>query len=313
MAIEGAVGVAVMAVSGGTALIALGVVAGVGGAAGGLWYLYKTYSAAPKNNAPEIPLENNLRRDPIIPPIKKSKAEPIIESTKEAIKKIINGYSEYACSDYERFPHVAKSEKINEIKTRYLSYKKHVHKHMFETQANVIAAKPGQYSINQLTTVEKLIDNAKSACCTTFAMSAAAKLRKHFQNLRIEIVSSKPTKGGSAHCFLLINREEIEGENSEKLSPKETWGDNVLVIDPWLVSLGQEGVYTTSDYYMKTYLNNEKLNRNFDSNNAQLVSTNPSYERSLQFSKSLLKPVNNEQNQHNLPPSSADRRFVRNT
>jgi hypothetical protein len=180
------------------------------------------------------------------------------------LDNILDQYQTYACSDAATYAHCMKPGKQDEIQNRY----KHIPEHIkrLEAQANSSAQpdpKTKQYTISQITRISKLIDSAKSGCCTTLAISAAQKIITLFPDLRVEIVGSKVERGMTAHCFILINRKPIQGELSGEVSPRRSWGNDVLIIDPWLVSLGWKGVFKANDYPFSGFL--ENLTSFFDS------------------------------------------------
>lgn len=147
----------------------------------------------------------------------------------ETISKI---YCEYACSDYLRFEHViapekknwviAKSQAVTEIRSQYemianMSAHPNIHTH--------------QFSKEQIQQIANDIDKAKSACCTTFAISLAQKFLSLTTSLNFKIVTHP--NGMNSHCYISLT----------------TPTDAVFLLDPWLASLGWgHGVYSKQAY-----------------------------------------------------------------
>jgi len=98
----------------------------------------------------------------------------------------------------------------------------------------------------------KIWDN-KAGCCTTFAVALFAKLAPTAgtKGPRIEIVSVGAGSSGT-HVFLVVGRSAGgDGVKPNRFGkggsfPKcANWGDDAVVLDPWLMSLGHDGVNET--------------------------------------------------------------------
>ncbi len=126
------------------------------------------------------------------------------------------------------------------------------------------------YTVEKIKTAADNIDSARSAVCTTFAVSGANKLLELQKNpefkdkiKRIEIIARKLGHRGT-HCYVIINRKE-----GSELSKPATWGDETLIVDPWLSSLQNPSVYKPAEYELTGFLGG-KLECNFDSTNPNL-------------------------------------------
>lgn len=176
------------------------------------------------------------------------------------LEQTLSCFETYGCSDAPRFPKCIQEEKRSEILTRYANIPNH--KLLFEAQANSNATleQGKHYEDSRINRIANLIDKATSGCCTTLAISAVHKLLKlvdeELPGHRIEMVSS--SHGMGSHCFIIFDRagegdQDLAGSNPNT----QAWGRNVLIIDPWVQSLGHgRGVYTLENYPFKYYLTN---------------------------------------------------------
>ncbi len=164
------------------------------------------------------------------------------------LKDYIEKYKTYACSDSKSYSHCIFPGKEAEVQERYRNKPEHILKAEALANATMLNPRTFQYSHNAIARVGNLIDKAKSGCCTTLAISALNTLLIHNPQMRYQLVAS-PVVEGTAHCFLLVADQQ----------------GNVLIVDPWLASLGWEGVFTQEDYPFQDYFSN--LECYFDSNN----------------------------------------------
>ena len=164
------------------------------------------------------------------------------------LKILVDRYSEYACSDYLRFPTVvcpgkgqwlaAKSNAITEAQSHH------------EATANQ-SAHPnyttGSYTVYQIKNVANEIYQARSGCCTTFAIALANQLLKYLPSTEFQILAYSNKL--SSHCFISLTTSRGE-----------------FILDPWLASLGWEtGVYSKEQYPWQDAL--RKTSVVFDSKN----------------------------------------------
>jgi len=96
---------------------------------------------------------------------------------------------------------------------------------------------------------EKIFAN-KNGCCTTFAVAMFAKLAptSATRGARVEIVSVGSGSSGT-HVFLVVGRNAgVAGtvpnafNKGGSFPACATWGADTVVIDPWLMSLGHDGI-----------------------------------------------------------------------
>ncbi|MBI2792876.1 MAG: hypothetical protein HYX61_13080 [Gammaproteobacteria bacterium] len=184
--------------------------------------------------------------------------EQDIVSFPDLIRNCVERYKTYACSDARNYSQCIYPGKENEILQRYKD--RPIHLLQFEAKANSDAAR-GIYTPFTLKQISLLIDKAKSGCCTTFAIAALHRLLSENPNLRVQMVAS-PVQGMTAHCFLLISNNQNEKD--------------IMIADPWLASLGWEGVFTPETYPFQHYFT-ENLICLFDSEQA----SKPSYSNRL--------------------------------
>lgn len=192
----------------------------------------------------------------------------------DQLENALSCFTTYGCSDAPRFPHCINENKREEILSHYKSIPPH--KLLSEAGANCSAAiaRGHHYSDYLINKLSKLIDRAKSGCCTTLAISATNKLLKLIDEAlpghRVEMVTS--ADGMGSHCYIIFDRTGfgdsgltgIEGEDGKSYPTISDWGNQVLIIDPWAQSLGHgNGVYTLETYPFMHYLSN--LTQTYDS------------------------------------------------
>lgn len=204
------------------------------------------------------------------------------------LEPVFDTYHEYACSDGRNFAgnigcvrkaddNVMKTVAIDDWDEIRKVAKKSVMERIeartdidkqFEAAAfgATLGAAQG-YTAKKIKEAADNIDAARSAVCTTFAVSGANKLLElqHDPSFnkkikRIEIIARKYGHRGT-HCYLIINRQE-----GADLKKPETWGEDVLIADPWLASLQNPSIYNAKEYALTGFLDG-KLECNFDSTN----------------------------------------------
>ncbi|MGE4350034.1 MAG: hypothetical protein AB7D28_09745 [Candidatus Berkiella sp.] len=159
------------------------------------------------------------------------------------LQTLTKGYSEYACSDYLRFESAIAPGKKEWVAQKTLEMSQTRVQH--EMTANLSAhpnAHTRTFSKAQIQRIAEDIDLAKSACCTTFALSLAHKLLKAAPTLVFKLASYP--NGMSSHCYLSFT------------APTGT----EFLLDPWLASLGWgNGVYRKEAYPWQAALNSTEI------------------------------------------------------
>lgn len=156
----------------------------------------------------------------------------------------------YACTDATTF-----SGQVNTKKTWLLDQilnqrPKELAENVERTKANSLATRVAmqkQFTQKNLKSGHGLVEQARAACCSTFAIAVAHTLTEGERDLakthpRVEIVSATGGHDGS-HCFVVVGRQE-----GSTLSDPKTWGPKALIVDTWLGSLGHNNVFTVSNY-----------------------------------------------------------------
>lgn len=171
----------------------------------------------------------------------KSSRMPVMNET--FLQDMIETYREYACSDFHRFEAQVAPGKLDWMRQKEKRYLNQLGKVQCESQAN-LSAQPvnGSYTKTQIEGVAKNVDSVKAACCTTFALSLANKIMQQAPNLNFQILSYDNKMG--SHCFVKITDEN---------------GENESILDPWLASLGWQGVYKSEDYPWQSMLTDPKV------------------------------------------------------
>lgn len=159
------------------------------------------------------------------------------------LQTLTKGYSEYACSDYLRFESAIAPGKKEWVAQKTLDMSQT--RTQYEMTAN-LSAHPNShthtFSKAQIQRIAEDIDLAKSACCTTFALSLAHKLLKAAPTLVFKLASYP--NGMSSHCYLSFT------------APTGT----EFLLDPWLASLGWgNGVYRKEAYPWQAALNSTEI------------------------------------------------------
>ncbi|MCS5708125.1 hypothetical protein CC99x_004325 [Candidatus Berkiella cookevillensis] len=159
------------------------------------------------------------------------------------LQTLTKGYSEYACSDYLRFESAIAPGKKEWIAQKTLEMSQTRVQH--EMTANLSAhpnAHTRTFSKAQIQQIAEDIDQAKSACCTTFALSLAQKLLTAAPTLAFRIASY--LNGMSSHCYISFT------------APTGT----EFLLDPWLASLGWgTGVYRKEAYPWQAVLDSTEI------------------------------------------------------
>jgi hypothetical protein len=124
------------------------------------------------------------------------------------------------------------------------------------------------YKQATLRMVCELVVQARSAVCTTFAMSAGhilsgGKRAPEPPAYRVEVVAAPD------HCYALVNRAggEVEHTGARYVLPSSQWGPDVIIVDPWAGSLGHPIFYAGPGAYpaqLRCYLDTD-LKQNYDS------------------------------------------------
>lgn len=199
-------------------------------------------------------VEPQTRSNRRLPPVPMVPTQSIDQGTVDInlVKKSLEKYKEFACSDAKSYSQCIYPGKEAEVINRYKNKPDFLLRN--EAQANATLSDPAtfRYSENAIKHVGRLINRAKSGCCTTLALSALSELLDMRLNMKVYMVAS-PVEQGTAHCFLLAKDAR----------------ENVYVIDPWLASLGWEAFYPIEDYPMRKYLQN--LSIYFESDNRSKV------------------------------------------
>ncbi|HKY69890.1 MAG TPA: hypothetical protein VJ205_03245, partial [Gammaproteobacteria bacterium] len=150
------------------------------------------------------------------------------------LNEFCRSYSEYVCSDALTFRGCIYPQKKDEILKRTQVYLKSG-KGLLNEASVLLGSQPNrltkQYSALQIKNTAKIIDQLRAGCCTTLALSAANKMMQAYPSEKTEIVVHN--RGRGSHCFVIVNRKE--GSNLNDIT---TWGPDVLVVDPWVASLG---------------------------------------------------------------------------
>ena len=165
-----------------------------------------------------------------------------------AAAREINKLADYVCSDVLTWPGNIKAGHRYRILNRYLLMTPE--QGHFESVANTTCRSPmGHYSKIQLKLTAENIQKARSACCTSFAVTGAHLLGSMGVTARIEVVAVPGT-----HCLVLVGRVGT------------TIGPTTTIVDSWLGSLGHECFFTALDYPYPAWLTG--LEQYFDSDTA---------------------------------------------
>jgi hypothetical protein len=168
--------------------------------------------------------------------------------------------TQYACSDWKQFKgNVHPALQLNDyedLRRRFAAVPNE--RAQMEARANGIAIPfrlaDRSTQLGQMKQVAHLIREAKSACCTTFALAAAHVLLKPKENpdnaVRVEIVTT------GNHYFVIVGRSGgVTDDVVKTLAPPHTWGSTAVIIDPWLGSLGHNYDLTVTDHPYPNFLN----------------------------------------------------------
>lgn len=153
---------------------------------------------------------------------------------------LMEQYQNYACSDYKRFTKQVREGKLAWVKEKFVLTTDLQASH--EANAN-LNAQPidGQYTRAQIGNVAMNVDKAKSACCTTFALSIANRLLQFLPSQPFKILSHP--NGVGSHCFVALTAADPDRDE--------------IILDPWLASLGWgAAVYEKHAYPWPGYLEN---------------------------------------------------------
>lgn len=101
----------------------------------------------------------------------------------------------------------------------------------------------GSFVQDDLSIGHEHVQKARAGCCTTLAVATAHVLTggqrdTEKNNPKVEVVSYAGGFG-TTHYFVLVGRSE-----DSTLSKPETWGENTLIVDTWLGSMGHDNVFT---------------------------------------------------------------------
>jgi len=127
------------------------------------------------------------------------------------------------------------------------------------------------WDADRLKRIHKTVYGKKVGECTNFGYAAAHTMSRACElrnlNYRIEVVSyrmlSKKKTQTVTHVFCLVNRgggsmlQTVPGRGKirkRRLPPFADWGEECVIVDTWLGSLGWGSYFTVQDYPMKSML-----------------------------------------------------------
>lgn len=234
---------------------------------------------------------------PVQPP--QVKAPPISNELAfvNRFKTQINQMSSFACTDATTFSgqiNLKKSYLITEITTnRPQRFENDENRKAYNRAANMTALKP---VLNQedLRKGHDMVLRAEAGCCSTFALAATHILTEGVRDInqekpRVEMVACKSGSHGS-HCFVIVGR----APNSDLSDPK-TWGENALIVDPWLASLGHDHLFTVETYPKESRSLLSADTQQYDSHQPDPIGTKIGFEKApnkVIINAHKLQPVN---------------------
>jgi hypothetical protein len=201
----------------------------------------------PKTNAPQI-AQVQMEQAPTVDP--RTHEKRLTDTHKEALTKM----SFYYCTDAVTFGGLVKKNNawtFNQItEKRPQAFQADAGRQKAEGKASKFIASStakGQLTQKDLAIGAGLVSEAQAGCCSTLAVKAAHILTggqrdTTQQHPKVEIVA-RHEGADSTHCYVIVGREE-----GSELSDPSSWGENALVVDPWLGSLGHDNVFTVKGF-----------------------------------------------------------------
>ena len=180
----------------------------------------------------------------------RSHEQQFIDQHKEGLNKI----SKFYCTDIAAFSSMAKNDSYH----KYLEHSvtrpnefnaSNARKEAEKSATSYISSVSvkGSFAQEDLKKGHGYVQNAEAGCCTTLAVATAHVLTDgqrdtEKNNPKVEIVSCVGGFGGT-HYFVLVGRPE-----DSTLSDPKTWGENTLIVDTWLGTMGHDNVFTVKTF-----------------------------------------------------------------